>query len=82
MGGGQPGRARAWITPLRNAPLAFGEAALEGGARAPLGIGYSITSFGAGEQRLRHGEAERLAGFQIDDQFELSWPLNLAYRAA
>ena len=26
---------------------------------------------GAGEQRWRHGQAERVGGFQIDDQLEL-----------
>src|SRR5215208_1376279 len=37
--------------------------------------GPSTPSFddlvGAGEQRLRHGEAERVSGLQVDHQFEL-----------
>ena len=31
---------------------------------------------GAGEQRWRHFEAERLSSFQIDDQFEARWLLH------
>src|SRR6266446_6227307 len=31
---------------------------------------------GAGEDRWRHGEAERLGGVEIDDQLEGRWPLH------
>src|SRR3954463_9258621 len=31
---------------------------------------------GAGEQRRWHGEAERVGGFQVNDQFELGWELD------
>jgi hypothetical protein len=31
---------------------------------------------GAGEQQGRNGQAERLRGFEIDDQLELGWLLD------
>src|SRR5665213_1616556 len=48
---------------------------LRDGRVAPSRDGGSPDLFddlvGAGEDRLRHGEAERLGGFKIDDQLEL-----------
>ena len=31
---------------------------------------------GVGEDRWRHGQAERLGGFEVDDQLECSWLLD------
>jgi hypothetical protein len=37
---------------------------------------------GAGEEGLRHGQSERLGGFEINDQRELRWLLNRKVRRA
>src|SRR5437868_14102948 len=45
--------------------------------RAREGGGASLDDLvGAGEERLGHGQAERLGGLQVDDQLEFGWLLD------
>ena len=72
---------------LPYAPIGFALAVMLLPHRLNLMAGTGLTAVsvsfdhlvGAGEDRLRHGEAERLCGLQVDDQLEfrrlLDWQI-------
>jgi hypothetical protein len=67
------GRMRAFIRSLRSKKCVLHPTGSEG-ASADRAGGASLDHLvGAGEKRLRYGEAQRLSGFEIDDQVELGW---------